>query len=160
MDVCLKILEEQISEINEPFCIQVPDLLLILINYGTEKNHLWPENVKISSPSHLKFSSSNFSHSENKPDIPFPRLNLEKVLEILRFNLATYPSFSEAEKCGMFHVMLNLLMANFVAGDSFLVLRIKEVLSSILDSYTDDEWIELDYKKVSDDNVLYKFFLI
>jgi hypothetical protein len=148
MEVCLRILKDKISDSAQPFCIEVPDLLLVLMNYGTVKNKLWPENVDISFPrAHRRYSMNCFG-SETRHSFIFPRLNLEKILSLLRFNVTTYPYFSETEKIGMCHVMLNLSVANCIAGDTFLTLIIRDIISLLLESFTAEEWSEIDFKMV------------
>ena len=79
---------------------------------------------------------------------PFPRDNLLAVLEVFRFNMQKYPSFSDNHKVGLFHMMLNLVMANDIINDRSLTLVIREILSGILLSFTDEEWSDMGYRKV------------
>ena len=139
------------SDPTQPFCIEVSDLLLVLMNYGTVKIKLWPEALDVSfSRAQLKKFSKNMNSFDSKTNHSslFPRLNLEKVLSLLRFNVKTYPFFSESEKIGLCHVTLNLSMANFVAGDPFLTLIIRDVIMLILESFTAEEWNEIDFRMV------------
>ena len=148
MEVCLKMLKERISDPTEPFCVEVPDLLLVLMNYGTVKSKLWPEALDVSFPRAQRKSPMNSFDSKKRHSLPFPRLNLEKALTLLRFNVTTYPYFSESEKVGLCHVMLNLSTAKFIAGDTFLTLIIRDIISFILESFTAEEWNEIDFRMV------------
>lgn len=134
---------------RSPFCISVPDLLAVLINYGTIKSNLWPEEEQIDFPPIFKLELLDNFSPRLATDFPLPRANLEKVLNLLRYNISVHPRFTDSEKTCLFHVMLNLLMANFIVGDYFLVLAIKDVMSSILESYSEEEWKELELKRVS-----------
>ena len=147
-EVCLKILSEKISVKTQQFCaIEVPDLLIVLMNFGTVLSKLWPAALDISFPRPFRKFSMNSFDSE-KHHVPFPRLNLEKILSLLSFNVKTYPYFSENEKIGMCNLLLNLYMANFIAGDTFLTLKIRDIISRILESFTVEEWSELNFKMV------------
>jgi hypothetical protein len=48
----------------------------------------------------------------------------------------------------MCNLLLNLYMANFIAGDTFLTLKIRDIISRILESFTVEEWSELNFKMV------------
>lgn len=148
MQTCLKILQEKISDTNEPFSVLVPDLLVVLMNYGTLSSKLWSDGNHISFPRAFRVYPLNSFDSELNRSLPFPRLNLEKVLSLLRFNITTYPYFSESEKGGLLHLMLNLSMANFIVGDTFLILIIRDIICAILESFRAEEWTELDFKMV------------
>lgn len=148
MQTCLKILQEKISDTNEPFSVLVPDLLVVLMNYGTLSSKLWSDGNHISFPRAFRVYPLNSFDSELNRSLPFPRLNLEKVLSLLRFNITTYPYFSESEKGGLIHLMLNLSMANFIVGDTFLILIIRDIICAILESFRAEEWTELDFKMV------------
>lgn len=147
-EVCLKILSEKISDKTQQFCIEVPDLLLALMNFGTVQSKLWPAASDISFPRPFRKFSMNSFNSKKHHAVPFPRLNLEKILSLLSFNVKTYPYFSENEKIGMCNLLLNLYMANFIAGDTFLTLKIRDIVSRILESFTAEEWSELNFKMV------------
>ncbi|XP_032785277.2 uncharacterized protein LOC116922904 [Daphnia magna] len=150
MQTCLKILQEKISDTNEPFSVLVPDLLVVLMNYGTLSSKLWSDGNHISFPRAFRVYPLNSFDSELNRSLPFPRLNLEKVLSLLRFNITTYPYFSESEKGGLLHLMLNLSMANFIVGDTFLILIIRDIICAILESFRAEEWTELDFKMVEE----------
>lgn len=160
MQTCLKILQEKISDTNEPFSVQVPDLLIVLMNYGTVRSRLWSDDIHISIPRAFRHYPMNSFDSTANRSLPFPRFNLEKVLTLVRFNVTTYPYFSESEKGGLFHLMLNLSMANFVVGDTFLILIIRDIICSILESFRVEEWDELDFKMVFTVFILFSYFTI
>jgi hypothetical protein len=44
--------------------------------------------------------------------------------------------------------MLNLSVANCIAGDTFLTLIIRDIISLLLESFTAEEWSEIDFKMV------------
>lgn len=148
MITCLKLLEDQIADVNEPFCIQVSDLLITLMNYGSLYSKLWPEELSVTFPPTFNDALNANYKLGVKNDLPFPRSNLEKILKLLCYNLTTYPCYSESEKAGLLYLMLNLLMANNIVGDIFLVLLIKDVISALLESFSDEEWNEFDFKRV------------
>lgn len=150
MNTCRKMLQEQIQNSTTPFSIQVPDLIAALLNYGTTQSKLWPEDIKISLPS--RFKSMPIDHLDvracHEPIVAFPFENLDLILRLLLFNLEVFPNYTENEKFGLFHLMLNLLMDNMVVSSSNLLTIIKNITVSIFESFTDEEWAELDYKKV------------
>nr|CAH0107105.1 unnamed protein product [Daphnia galeata] len=110
MEVCLRILKDKISDSAQPFCIEVPDLLLVLMNYGTVKKQALARDC-------------GYFFSSCSP---------------------------ETEKIGMCHVMLNLSVANCIAGDTFLTLIIRDIISLLLESFTAEEWSEIDFKMVEE----------
>ncbi len=147
LEVCLNILKQQISEAF--FCIEISDFLIILMNYGTIKSKLWSDEVEFSRHKFKKFPANSFSEEQVKnKDLRFPRLNFERILSLLRFNISTFPAFSEDEKAGLVHLLLNLSMVDFVLKDDFLTVIIKDIIASLLDSYTEEEWCDLDSKRV------------
>ena len=147
LETCLSILKKQISEAF--FCICVQDFLVVLLNYGTVKRKLWPDTVDITFRSKFKkLALNDLQEVAGKKYFEFPRLNFVKILSLLRFNLTKYPSFSECEKTVLVYLLLNLSMADVVVNDDVLVPLIKNGISSLLDSYTEEEWREIDFKRV------------
>jgi hypothetical protein len=72
-EVCLKILSEKISVKTQQFCaIEVPDLLIVLMNFGTVLSKLWPAALDISFPRPFRKFSMNSFDSE-KHHVPYPR---------------------------------------------------------------------------------------
>jgi len=124
------------------------DLVTVLANYGSVKRKLWPESkdFKLGSTVVAKSLLEDFDdHNFNSP--PFPRENLLSVLKLFQINIETHPNFSDKHKVGLFHTMLNLLMANNVINDSSLVMVIRKILQGILMSFTEEEWRDMDYRK-------------
>jgi hypothetical protein len=83
-EVCLKILSEKISDKTQQFCIEVPDLLLVLMNFGTVQSKLWPAASDISFPRPFRKFSMNSFDSE-KHHVPFPRFLFGENIVSLEF---------------------------------------------------------------------------
>lgn len=151
MNLCSKLLEEQIStksSSSAPYSVKITDLLIVLMNYGSTLGKLWPEDNQLSFPTAFKAMPLNHLKIGIKGSVSFPYQNLLLVLRILQFNLQIYPDYTEKEKTGLFYLMLNLLMDSTIVLHTGLVLLIKSIIVTILQSFTEEEWAELDFKKV------------
>lgn len=150
MEVCSGILCEQMENSYMAFSIPVSDLVLVIMNYGTVKWKVWPLDHEITLPSAFREKKKNPSRLD--PDVTvfhsFPKENLRCVLKLLLFNLKQCPDFSEVEKESMFYMMLNLAMAQGISHDWSFIMIIKDILTSITMTYTDEEWSANSFRKV------------
>lgn len=120
-----------------------------MANYGTVKTKLWPggKDFRLGSTVVEKTLLEEFGdHNFSCP--PFPRENLLAVLKLFQINMQNYPNFSENHKIGLFHMMLNLLMANNIMNDLSLTRVIRKILHDILLSFSEEEWSDMSYRKV------------
>ena len=150
MEVCSSILNEQMENDWMPFSILVSDLLPVIMNYGTVKQKMWPLDHSITLPSAFRGKKKNLNQLDPQVTFerPFPSENLRFVLNSLLFNLKECPAFSEEERESMFYMMLNLAMARGISHDWSFIKIIKDILASIIVTYTDQEWSANTYRKV------------
>ena len=155
-EICHNILVNQTENSVMPFCVPVTDVMAIVMNYGTVQERLWPAGREIHFPP--PFVGRNFETFEvdERPPAAFPKENLKLVLQVLRSNTRTHPLYTEEDKENLFHLLLCLAMAKDVYYDYDCLVIIKGILTNILFSYTDEEWQELSYKKVS---LLFNYYL-
>merc|ERR1712071_1775 len=135
-----------------PFSILVSDLLPVIMNYGTVKQKMWPLDHSITLPSAFRGKKKNLNQLDPQVTFerPFPSENLRFVLNSLLFNLKECPAFSEEERESMFYMMLNLAMARGISHDWSFIKIIKDILASIIMTYTDQEWSANTYRKIED----------
>lgn len=91
MEVCHEILQEKIGSSVKPFSIPFSDVLIVLMNYGTLKSKLIREEKELTFPRGIQARLIDRFDEKFNNDRAFPYENLLKVLEVLRFNLETYP---------------------------------------------------------------------
>jgi len=154
---CQSLLLEMILLEKKPFSINPSDLVVVLMNYGALKSKLWcGSDLKIDYPSGIREKRANyFDPKIDNSDLPFPNENLKCVLEVLQCNLQNQsnPAFTESEMIGLFRLMLNLSKADEMMNQSSfyakpLIPLIKNVMSCILDTFTDEEWRGRSYARV------------
>ena len=134
-----------------PFSIPVSDLVPVIMNYGTTQWKVWPPDHTITLPPAFRENKNKREHLDCLGVTllhPFPKENLRCVLNLLMFNLKERPDFNEDEKESMFYMMLNLAMARGISHDWSLIIIIKDILVSIIKTYTDEEWSTNSYRKV------------
>lgn len=154
MEACCEMLFECIASPVKPFSVPVPDLVAVFMNYGALKSKLWPSEPKLTFPYGIRDSVLDSFEAKADCNHSFPYRNLKMVLETLRFNLQSYPCFTESEKVGLFRLMLTLATANAIVCEwdfvtEPLIPTIKQIINLILSSFTQEEWCERSFTKVN-----------
>lgn len=133
------------------------DLVTVFVNYGTVKRKLWPAGIDLHFKSPLvdKVLLEDFEEAKLISQ-RFPRENLLTILKLLYINIQKFPKFSDTEKCGLFHMMLNLIISNSIVNDVSLKQVVRKILQGILYSFSEEEWSDMGYRKVY---FVFKFIL-
>ena len=90
----------------------------------------------------------DFYQPDQLMDHHFPRDNLKAILKLFQINIVNHCSFSDIHKYGIFHMMLNLVMSNNIINNISLTQIIRKILQSILLSFSEEEWNDMNNRKV------------
>jgi Coiled-coil and Nse Interacting (CANIN) domain len=148
-ETCYDILISQADNSLMPFSPQIPDILAILINYGTVQGCLWPIERELVYPTPFAGRKFDLFTAQPQSEFQFPIENLKLVLKVLSTYMKSNPCYSEEEKEGLFFLLLNVAMAIEVSCDYDCILIIQDILCAILMTYTEEEWSEMTFKKAS-----------